>query len=520
MLDSITIKNFKAITELTLSGLSNVNYLVGKNGCGKSSVLEAINLFLNLKTTNTNIFIPPTGSYNAVEILNQLIAKKDNNEPNFDIFGSDWKKFLFEIITEKTEINILLKNGIKDTLTFNQLLVSSFSNNCINFDASYLVKLENFDIELPDDNEIENDKLKLKKIVIEKLKIIYLNEIVLLMEGELKYQFEINGKTKDELEVYWDEIENTLPLDIKDEFTLSHQQSNGKNSLKTLFYGLLHIITVYRLNTLFIEEPEMYLHPQYQKCLPKFFDAINKVTKTQFIISTHSPFIISAAAELQESQKVYLIDEGHTVDINQINNKRGNVGYSGSDCVHTASKMLGSSIQDFAPSKIVFGEKSVCTFLKIINSRFYNKNIQFKPVVNTSTKTGDSTESASDFNIVSLFEKYEEIYKLGDNLYEKIELNFIIDTPPIHEKQKIKSKLKAHKKLSTFVFKEEELEKIYLQEIVKKYNSTAGGSKKKQELAKFVANEISQLDFEKIEVYNNYGINEIDSKPLYNLIFT
>jgi AAA15 family ATPase/GTPase len=47
MLDSITIKNFKAIQSpkgLTLTGLKNVNYLVGKNGCGKSSVLENIYL--------------------------------------------------------------------------------------------------------------------------------------------------------------------------------------------------------------------------------------------------------------------------------------------------------------------------------------------------------------------------------------------------------------------------------------------------------------------------------------------
>jgi AAA15 family ATPase/GTPase len=66
MLDSITIKNFKAITELTLSGLSNVNYLVGKNGCGKSSVLEAISrklyntnqkLILNWKILSLNIYI-------------------------------------------------------------------------------------------------------------------------------------------------------------------------------------------------------------------------------------------------------------------------------------------------------------------------------------------------------------------------------------------------------------------------------------------------------------------------------
>ena len=41
MIDTITIKNFKSITDATLS-LGNVNVLIGANGSGKSNVLEAI----------------------------------------------------------------------------------------------------------------------------------------------------------------------------------------------------------------------------------------------------------------------------------------------------------------------------------------------------------------------------------------------------------------------------------------------------------------------------------------------
>lgn len=41
MIDTITIKNFKSITDATLS-LGNVNVFIGANGSGKSNVLEAI----------------------------------------------------------------------------------------------------------------------------------------------------------------------------------------------------------------------------------------------------------------------------------------------------------------------------------------------------------------------------------------------------------------------------------------------------------------------------------------------
>ena len=58
MLERIEIKNFKAIQgddkPLILNNLANVNYLVGANGCGKSSVLER---FFESEYINSNIVI-------------------------------------------------------------------------------------------------------------------------------------------------------------------------------------------------------------------------------------------------------------------------------------------------------------------------------------------------------------------------------------------------------------------------------------------------------------------------------
>ena len=56
MLKSIKIQNFKAIKEpaLELNNLASVNYLVGKNGSGKSSVLENIALLNDSNFDNQN----------------------------------------------------------------------------------------------------------------------------------------------------------------------------------------------------------------------------------------------------------------------------------------------------------------------------------------------------------------------------------------------------------------------------------------------------------------------------------
>lgn len=44
---SLYIKNFKNIRELNLSRLGKVNLIVGKNSVGKSTLLEAISLYLS-----------------------------------------------------------------------------------------------------------------------------------------------------------------------------------------------------------------------------------------------------------------------------------------------------------------------------------------------------------------------------------------------------------------------------------------------------------------------------------------
>ncbi len=47
MLSEFTIKNYKGINELHLTGLRQINLFVGKNNVGKSNLLEAISLYVN-----------------------------------------------------------------------------------------------------------------------------------------------------------------------------------------------------------------------------------------------------------------------------------------------------------------------------------------------------------------------------------------------------------------------------------------------------------------------------------------
>jgi hypothetical protein len=113
--------------------------------------------------------------------------------------------------------------------------------------------------------------------------------------------------------------------------------------------------TIFDINLFLIEEPELTLNPKLQKEIPKFFHNITNDFKkagieVQFLISTHSPFIVSAAAEFKDSQKVYLIEDGEC--LNPQGSKKGGAKRLGME-------MLGAGVDDILPKTIVICESEV-----------------------------------------------------------------------------------------------------------------------------------------------------------------
>jgi|688.fasta_scaffold140081_1 hypothetical protein len=154
-----------------------------------------------------------------------------------------------------------------------------------------------------------------------------------------------------------------------------------------------------------IEEPEVNLHPQYQKLIPSILNDISaEFSNTQFLISTHSPFIISAAGKIAEkerlegkdpSQKVYLIEDGQTRDLFGELGK-GNKGYAGGDCINVVNEMLGSDLSDYFGGLCFLAEKSVCAFLAGLK-----ENISFKDKIKSFTfilAKGEDTQRSIEAN--------------------------------------------------------------------------------------------------------------------------
>ncbi|WP_300711777.1 AAA family ATPase, partial [uncultured Brachyspira sp.] len=68
MIKQISIENFRVFDKLEINNIKNINFFVGKNNCGKTSVLEAIMLMSAI----TDFSMP--------YYINNLRTKNDNNE--------------------------------------------------------------------------------------------------------------------------------------------------------------------------------------------------------------------------------------------------------------------------------------------------------------------------------------------------------------------------------------------------------------------------------------------------------
>jgi hypothetical protein len=92
--------------------------------------------------------------------------------------------------------------------------------------------------------------------------------------------------------------------------------------------------------------------------------SLTEPIKIQCFISTHSPFVVSAAAEYDPSVvKVYLLKDGKTRSAKD--EPGGEDGYGGMQSLFAANWMLGASQKDYIPSKIILAEESIQRFIEI-----------------------------------------------------------------------------------------------------------------------------------------------------------
>lgn len=314
ILKNIEIIAFKKVKNISLE-LNNVNILVGSNGSGKSSVLQAIHLACCLIRQADRIR-EETPSTVGIEELDYLptnyYPSLGHNEEWGNKSGSPSSiiKLGFSkddlAITAKCEMRSARNAGISVTGDIPSELTNLLRKKKI-FYSAYIPGISG----ISNREEKKSEKVVLKTCSYGDSNIILRNALLLLQSkypeaiGTLEHWMsEISGPTKIQVNHKEDQdLYISIIVTIGGVSRNIELIGSGHIQLLQIFTYLL----LFKPGVLCIDEPDIHLHPSVQESLVKLLDKIASERNTKIIMTTHSPFILRGAPI---SAKIFWLSDG------------------------------------------------------------------------------------------------------------------------------------------------------------------------------------------------------------------
>lgn len=312
MIGSFVIKNFKNIEEMNLPRLNRVNLIVGKNGVGKSTLLEALALYVSGGERNViSSLLKGRG-----EFLNDRVEDMDSLEKNKEhilTLFKDWKEDYsrkFYILVGETE---------KQAVSIRQVYIEDFKDE----EDTSLAQLRLFDDEDMVQDKRNQGDVSSQGVVIEsqgKMSLLRYDKSYFLPRGKViqpivrtwEFDSDRNADIFDKIALSDDEkfVVNALSIinDDIDRITfvsegyrirsripvVSLKSSGKKVRLSSMGDGVNRILTIIlsllnaKGSVLLIDEFETGLHYSVQKQLWNIIFMLAEKLDVQIFISTHS----------------------------------------------------------------------------------------------------------------------------------------------------------------------------------------------------------------------------------------
>lgn len=348
-LTDLKVDGFKGIDSVHFASLSRINYFIGKNGSGKSAVFEALALPTYFIVNNSNGELQVAYHGNITEVIHHNFV----TEVVYLDEGGNNKKYT---CTLKVKDHQTIQT---DENSFNRLIIASsgatgqqvgqggqeWRSAILDMAASleeqaHAKFVYPFDLDNVPEPEVIKDFLN--KHYVRQGE--YVRNVVRSATGSSAVLLEITTIEDKGTTI------RTEPLKAL---------SYGYKQLLSLYFSiqqkLLELIAVKPQQSILvcIEEPGLGLHPGLQKKLPLLLDELLQDERLQSItlfVTTHSPFIISAASEVKD-QKTYLMDDGSLVNLagDKVSNS---TGFTGAKCLQVAASMIGAGFNDLAEAPI------------------------------------------------------------------------------------------------------------------------------------------------------------------------
>lgn len=286
----LKFKNHKVLGDLDISFQSDSNntldtiVFIGENGTGKTTILREIyNLmdFENMQNSGNKIFLELEENEKA--ILKKYPLEKNNNiimeedilydcidikKEVYDFEDIEKDKYKSKVIYLPTEVNFNSLKSVDRTFRYKYKFRNEINENLISDLPSAIANKIYVEMIMNEDLPARESKEKVCKEV---------NSVFESMDLDIEFV----GLSKDE---------NTVPIfrNIEGkEFDINGLSSGEKQLfLRALSLKFLNVNN----SIILIDEPEISLHPRWQRKIVNVYENIGK--NNQIIIATHSPHII------------------------------------------------------------------------------------------------------------------------------------------------------------------------------------------------------------------------------------
>lgn len=326
-LTKVTIKNFKAIHDTTIE-LSPFTVIVGANGSGKSSVLQALHWMFQ---SGRNLSVDTNKSAKDGSTLSEKNATyMPSPEYRNAGHGAEYGNFR-ETPQLDVQVDATATDGTSVTAAMwiksarnEGLSVHVPSNN--QFVAALRDKNKEFSSYIPGLAGIPLSEEKRTKLIVQRQAAAgdantVLRNVLLLLEGVkhdgkngLKLVEEFASQVMGELTLYvsFDEEKNQTINATFQTAAMKAADPKRYKPLELAGIGFLQVIQIFsylvyfRPVILLVDEPDSHLHPTAQERLVRVLASAAKLFDTQVLLTTHSPSVVRALP--QDARVVWMKD--------------------------------------------------------------------------------------------------------------------------------------------------------------------------------------------------------------------
>lgn len=328
MIETITVKNFKSITDMTLS-LGNVNVFIGANGSGKSNILEAIAMVAAERSAQIEVNSMIQKGIRIAKpdlMISSFYGQPSNNTINVKISGTEGERIKYAV-SNLTPEDIYstwnapwstgarrgnIKEAVKKTDKLKEYLskylIYSLSINALRGLTSdslqYPLGLNGEGLDVLLNNIPKEEIMQIKESAKDYISwiedIFFDNEEIYKMQG---YKL---GRSKSNL-YFRDKF-------MQKKNNLFSAENANEGALELLFYLTL-FISRKTPDFFAIDNIENGLNPRLCRFLMKKICELAVKNGKQVLITTHNPAILDGLNLNDGSQRLYVVtrnDEGKT----------------------------------------------------------------------------------------------------------------------------------------------------------------------------------------------------------------